>query len=112
MMNSSGLLSKTSESQYRLLTMEGEFLINGNLSLHDGFHSNLDLSTVDVSQIKATQIVSSGTFYSKKVASSKNIVDGYGDCRGDCDCGDCSDECDCQTECACTGECSDCECRD
>lgn len=98
MINLTGLLSKTSHSQYRLLTMDGEFLIKGNLLLHDGFHSNLDLSTYVVSQIETTQVVSSGTFNSRKITSTKNGIAVHSDCV----CGDCPDDCDCKGDGDCT----------
>lgn len=79
----SGLLSKTSESQYRLLTMEGEFLIEGNLSLNDGFHSNMDLSNVALSQPNATQLAISETFISRNLTSVSRL-------NGD-ECSECCD---------------------
>ena len=95
MTHTSGLLSKISDSQYRLLTMDGEFLIEGNLSLYDGFHSNMDVSNVALSQIKPNQLISSETFSSSKLTSLKNGLN-------DCQCGECDEcQCDCKSECAC-----------
>lgn len=84
MTHTSGLLSKTSESQYRLLTMDGEFLIKGNLSLNDGFHSNMDLSNVTLSQFNSNQLAISETFTSSKLTGVKSRLNGD-ECSECCD---------------------------
>lgn len=98
MQQSSGLLSKISDRQYRLLTMEGELILEGNLSLSDGFHSDMDLSNVSVSKRITKNLVSSGIFPQSNLST---IGIESTDCPNDCNVpDDCSNPNDCDCDCA------------
>lgn len=104
-----GLLSKISDNQYRLLTMDGEMFLEGNLALQDGFYSDMDLSNIEVRKNKEKQLVSSGTFTSVVKIKGNDCSDPPGVCT-DCAC-DCACECDCKVECDCACDC-ECDCQD
>lgn len=111
MIQTSGFVSKTSNNQYRLLTIDGEFLINGQFSPKEGFYSNLDLSNINLDRVKSKKLIAIKTFFSNILSIPSNDWDDCGDC-GDCvdcgDCGDCDDYNDCQTDCACNAPSDDC----
>jgi hypothetical protein len=97
MEQASGLLSKISNSQHRLLTMEGELLLDGDILVSEGFHSNLDLSNVVVTKQQTKQQATSGLFSQSKFVSSgsdaSECLDLSDDCTTpndcDCDCAEC-----------------------
>jgi hypothetical protein len=98
MQQATGLLSKISDSQYRLLTIEGEIILEGNLSLSDGFHSNVDLSMVAASERLPRKLVNSGIFTKSKHTS---VGIESTDCPNDCNVpDDCSNPNDCDCDCA------------
>lgn len=97
MQQASGLLSKISDNQFSLLTMEEELLIDGNIPLPNGFHSNVDLSNVSVTSNKTKPIATSGLFSKSTVVASgveaSECLDLSDDCNNpndcDCECAEC-----------------------
>lgn len=88
----SGLLTKISDRQYRLVTMENELLIEGDLSHSDGFHSNIDLGNVLVSERQMEKVVASGLYMQNAGIEASECLDLSDDCtvKDDCDC-ECAD---------------------
>ena len=118
MQNVSGILSKINDTQHKLVTMNGEMLIEGALSYSEGFHSDIDLSNLDIRPLETSQLVVSRSFKKMRLKSSVTNSVGVDDCDcGGLDCDECSD-CDCETDCAWSSDpddCStpnDCDCND
>lgn len=102
MEQATGLLSKISEGQFRLLTMNEELLVEGNVALEEGFHSDINLSNMVVRKTSVKQIAKSGIF-NMAVPSYEKV--GQCDCSPDCECecsvpDDCSNPNDCDCDCA------------
>lgn len=95
MEQTSGLLSKISDDQYNLLTMEGELLLEGKLDLADGYHAHLDLSTVSITKRRGADLLKSSLFQQTRFVASGSETS---------ECLDLSDDCsnpnDCDCECA------------
>jgi len=99
MNQATGLLSKVSDRNYSLLTMNGEILIQGDIPYSDGFYNDIDLSNVKITNIDANPIASFKLFSHAIGRDIKNQADCPNDCVGpddcvtpndcDCDCADC-----------------------
>lgn len=115
MQQAAGLLSKVNDSKFRLLTMQGELILEGKLDLPDGFYSSIDLSSMNVKQQFSKHISATGIFnqvstikmsHQSSDCECANDCSAYDDCSdaSDCDCSSGSDDCsnpnDCDCDCA------------
>lgn len=118
-----GFVVKQSPIRYKVITMDKELEVVGDLGLDGGYHKKIDLGDLTVNELDATynavsKLASDRRSTLRLMNDCSDDCDCRCECNCDCDCNDCSDcncqdcRCDCACDCSNDCDCSDCDCSD